>query len=64
MLGPRLNIGHANLISDSPRLNYSGGRDLALMGEHRVSISHCPINIVRRARVLDSWKKYRGRAST
>ncbi|MFJ0391876.1 amidohydrolase family protein [Bordetella bronchiseptica] len=59
MLGPRLNIGHANLISDSPRLNYSGGRDLALMGEHRVSISHCPINIVRRARVLDSWKKYR-----
>ncbi len=59
MLTPELNIGHANLISDSPRLNYSGGQDLKLMGENKVSISHCPINIVRRARVLDSWKKYR-----
>ena len=59
MLGPLLNIGHANFISDSPRLNYSGGRDLALMGSSHVSVSHCPINIVRRARVLDSWKKYR-----
>ncbi|MBV7481432.1 chlorohydrolase family protein [Bordetella sp. BOR01] len=59
MLTPSLNIGHANLISDSPRLNYSGGRDLQRMGGNRVSVSHCPINIVRRARVLDSWKKYR-----
>jgi cytosine/adenosine deaminase-related metal-dependent hydrolase len=59
MLKPELNIGHANLISDSPRLNYSGGRDLALMGSNGVSVSHCPINIVRRARVLDSWNKYR-----
>lgn len=59
MLQPSLNIGHANLISDSPRLNYSGGQDLKLMGSAGVSISHCPINIVRRARVLDSWKKYR-----
>jgi cytosine/adenosine deaminase-related metal-dependent hydrolase len=59
MLCPQLNIGHANLISDSPRLNYSGARDLELMGRNRVSISHCPINIMRRARVLDSWEKYR-----
>lgn len=59
MLSPALNIGHANLISDSPRLNYSGGSDLGLMGSNRVSVSHCPINIVRRGRVLDSWKKYR-----
>jgi cytosine/adenosine deaminase-related metal-dependent hydrolase len=58
MLCPQLNIGHGNLISDSPRLNYSGARDLELMGSRRVSISHCPINIVRRARVLDSWEKY------
>ena len=59
MLQPDLNIGHGNFISDSPRLNFSGGRDLSLMGESRVSVSHCPINIVRRARVLDSWKKYK-----
>lgn len=59
MLTPALNIGHANFISDSPRMNYSGGSDLKLMGGNKVSVSHCPINIVRRARVLDSWKKYR-----
>lgn len=58
MLRPELNIGHANLIADSPRMNYSGARDLDLMGKNRVSISHCPINIVRRGRVLDSWEKY------
>ncbi|AZG07374.1 ethylammeline chlorohydrolase [Pigmentiphaga sp. H8] len=59
MLSPALNIGHANFISDSPRLNYSGGSDLKRMGTNQVSVSHCPINIVRRARVLDSWKSYR-----
>jgi cytosine/adenosine deaminase-related metal-dependent hydrolase len=58
MLRPELNIGHANLIADNPRMNYSGARDLELMGRNRVSISHCPINIVRRARALDSWEKY------
>jgi 5-methylthioadenosine/S-adenosylhomocysteine deaminase len=58
MLRPTLNIGHGNIPSDSVRLNYPGARDLKLMGEARVSISHCPINIVRRARVLDSWQRY------
>src|SRR5437016_5842474 len=29
------------------------------MGRHRVTVSHCPVNIARRARSLDSWKKYR-----
>jgi cytosine/adenosine deaminase-related metal-dependent hydrolase len=28
------------------------------MGRARASVSHCPINIVRRARVLDNWAKY------
>jgi hypothetical protein len=28
------------------------------MGAAKVSISHCPINIIRRARVLDNWKSY------
>jgi 5-methylthioadenosine/S-adenosylhomocysteine deaminase len=58
MLRPTLNIGHGNLPSDSVRLNYPGARDLALMGAAKVSISHCPINIIRRARVLDNWKSY------
>ena len=59
MLRPTLNIGHGNFIADNPNLNYSSGRDLELMGRAGVTISHCPINIVRRARVLDNWKKYR-----
>ena len=58
LLRPTLNIGHGNFISDIPNLNYSDARDLALMGRARATISHCPINIVRRARSLDSWKKY------
>jgi cytosine/adenosine deaminase-related metal-dependent hydrolase len=59
MLRPTLNIGHGNLIADNPNLNYSRPRDLELMGRSGSTISHCPINIVRRARVLDSWQKYR-----
>ena len=58
MLRPTLNIGHANLPSDSVRLNYPGARDLKLMGASGVSISHCAINIIRRARVLDNWQRY------
>jgi len=58
MLRPTMNIGHGNFISDNPNLNYAKARDLELMGRAGVSISHCPINIIRRARVLDNWKKY------
>jgi 5-methylthioadenosine/S-adenosylhomocysteine deaminase len=59
MLRTTLNIGHGNFIADNPNLNYSGARDLELMGSHCCSISHCPINIARRARTLDNWKRYR-----
>jgi len=59
LLRPTLNIGHANFISDNPNLNYAAARDLDLIGRSGASISHCPINIARRARVLDNWQKYR-----
>jgi 5-methylthioadenosine/S-adenosylhomocysteine deaminase len=59
MLRPTLNIGHGNFVADNPNLNYSGARDLELMGSHGASISHCPINIARRARTLDNWRRYR-----
>ena len=59
ILRPTMNIGHGNFIADNTNLNYSSGHDLELMGRAGVTISHCPINIVRRARVLDNWKKYR-----
>ena len=58
LLRPTLNIGHGNFISDNPNLNYSAGGDLRLMGDACATVSHCPINIVRRARTLDNWKKY------
>jgi cytosine/adenosine deaminase-related metal-dependent hydrolase len=59
MLRPTLNIGHGNFISDNPNLNYSGACDLSLLGKRGATVSHCPINIVRRARTLDTWERYR-----
>lgn len=58
MLRPTLNIGHGNFLGEGPSLNYSGAHDLERMGRHGASISHCPINIIRRARTLDNWKRY------
>jgi 5-methylthioadenosine/S-adenosylhomocysteine deaminase len=59
LLSATTNIGHGNFVAENPMMNYSGGRDLAILGRHRCSISHCPINIARRARFLDSWERYR-----
>jgi len=59
LLRPTLNIGHGNFIADNPLLNYPGAGDLRRMGRAGVSISHCPINLVRRGRALDSWQRYR-----
>src|SRR2546428_12894101 len=59
LLGRGLTVGHGNLVAGNALLNYSGGRDLELMGRHGVTVSHCPVNIARRARYLDSWPKYR-----
>ena len=58
MLRPTLNIGHGNFIADNPNLNYAVKRDLELMGSSGASVSHCPINIARRARSLNNWRKY------
>jgi 5-methylthioadenosine/S-adenosylhomocysteine deaminase len=58
LLGPDLTIGHGNMPAESYRF-FAGGRDVELMGSHGVSISHCPVNIARRGRTLDSWRRYR-----
>jgi cytosine/adenosine deaminase-related metal-dependent hydrolase len=58
-LGPKLNLGHCNFLGDNALLGFSGSRDLELIGAHRCSVSHCPVNLVRRARFLDSWPRYR-----
>ena len=57
-LGPMVNIGHGNLVAEHPRIAYSGGRDIEIMGHHGCTISHCPTNLIRRARSLNSWETY------
>src|SRR5271155_2494081 len=59
LMSDKLNIGHGNFTCDNPLMNYSGSHDLEIMGSHRCSISHCPVNIARRARFLDNWETYR-----
>lgn len=59
LLGPDVLIGHGNFIGENPRMNYSGARDLEIMASAGVTISHCPVNLARRARSLDSWELYR-----
>ena len=59
LMSSTLNIGHGNFTADNPLANYSGAHDLELMGNHRCSISHCPVNVARRARFLDNWQSYR-----
>ena len=58
ILRPSLNIGHGNIIADNPNMNYAAAKDLKLMGAAGVSVSHCPINIARRGRVLNNWSNY------
>jgi cytosine/adenosine deaminase-related metal-dependent hydrolase len=58
LMSSTLNVGHGNFTTDNPLINYSGSRDLEIMGQHRCSISHCPVNIARRGRFLDSWQSY------
>jgi len=59
LLGPDVIVGHGNFVAENPLMNYAGGRDLELMGAARVTVSHCPVNIARRGRSLDSWARYR-----
>ena len=58
-LGPLLNLGHCNFVGEAAPLNFSGGNDIELIGSHGCTVSHCPVNLVRRARSLDNWKRYR-----
>src|SRR3979490_1834534 len=59
LMSDKLNIGHGNFTCDNPLMNYSGSHDLEIMGSHRCSISHCPVNVARRGRFLDNWESYR-----
>jgi 5-methylthioadenosine/S-adenosylhomocysteine deaminase len=59
LMSDTLNIGHGNFTADNPLMNYSDAHDLEIMGRHRCSISHCPVNVHRRGRFLDNWQSYK-----
>jgi cytosine/adenosine deaminase-related metal-dependent hydrolase len=59
LMSDKLNVGHGNFTCDNPLVNYSDSHDLEIMGSHRCSISHCPVNVARRGRFLDNWESYR-----
>ncbi|HEY8693214.1 MAG TPA: chlorohydrolase family protein, partial [Chloroflexota bacterium] len=59
LLGPDLVIGHCNFVAENRLTNYAGGRDLELLAESGATVSHCPINLMRRGRSLDNWDRYR-----
>ena len=52
-------IGHGNFLAESRGMNYAAGRDLELMAKGGVTISHCPINLARRGRYLETWAAYK-----
>jgi cytosine/adenosine deaminase-related metal-dependent hydrolase len=58
LMSDTLNIGHGNFTCDNPAIAYSGSHDLEIMGRHQCSISHCPVNVARRGRFLNSFKSY------
>jgi cytosine/adenosine deaminase-related metal-dependent hydrolase len=59
LLNERVLIGHCNFLAGPGRMNYAGGRDLEILAASGATVSHCPINLIRRGRVLDSWQSYR-----
>ncbi|MFN0160990.1 MAG: chlorohydrolase family protein [Burkholderiales bacterium] len=59
LLGPRTLLGHANYLAGPGRMHHSGGRDLELVATSGATVSHCPVNLARRGRVLDHWGSYR-----
>jgi cytosine/adenosine deaminase-related metal-dependent hydrolase len=54
---PRLIIAHGNLLGDNHPF-WSSRTDLSLLSASGASVSHAPINLVRRGRVLDSLDSY------
>ena len=59
LLAPDVVIGHGNFLAESRGLNYAAGRDLELMAKGGVTISHCPTNLARRGRYLETWAAYK-----
>lgn len=59
LLGPRVMIGHGQLVAENPLSNWAGGRDLEILAETQTTVAHSPANLMRRGRFLDSFGRYR-----
>lgn len=59
MLRSGVILGHCNFCADCGRMHYPGGRDLELLSGSGAVVSHCPVNLMRRGRMLDHWGRYR-----
>lgn len=58
MLRPSVLLGHCNYCATEGRMHYPGGHDLDILASSGAYVSHCPINLMRRGRMLDHWGKY------
>lgn len=54
-------VGHGNFPAQGSTMHYPGGRDLDILASSGATVSHCPVSLVRRGRVLDSWPRNRQR---
>jgi len=59
LLGPRVMIGHGQLVAENPLSNWAGGRDLEILAQTQSTVAHSPTNLMRRGRFLDSFGSYR-----
>jgi len=64
LMSSTLNIGHGNFTADNPLMNYSGSRDLEIMGHHnaRFSLSRehrktWPLSR-QLAKLQEGWRQY------
>jgi 5-methylthioadenosine/S-adenosylhomocysteine deaminase len=59
LLGPRVLVGHGQLVAENPLSNWAGGRDLDILAQTQTTVAHSPTNLMRRGRFLDSFGRYR-----
>ena len=59
LLGPRVMIGHGQLVAENPLSNWAGGRDLEILAQTQSTVAHSPTNLMRRGRFLDCFGSYR-----
>ena len=59
LLGPGTILGHAIFIDENSWIRWHSKRDLALLGESRTAVAHCPTPFMRYGAVLEDFERYR-----